>query len=195
MGWAVVINCFYIPGPFVGGYLSDRIGRRKTLCLGYTLQAILGFILGGAIRDIQKILPLFIVLYGIFLTLGEVGPGATVFAISSESFPTSIRGQCLGIIVAFGKAGGAIGTAVFSPILTSFGDNTYKGTQAVFLIGSGFAAIGALAAFFIIPEINPNLDDEDEAWKTYLKDNGYEIEWGDANSKDPKGITKDEIRT
>lgn len=75
LGWGVVINCFYIPGPFLGGFLSDKIGRRKTMALGFTLQAILGFILGGAMRPIQSVFPLFVVLYGIFLTLGEVGPG------------------------------------------------------------------------------------------------------------------------
>lgn len=76
LGWGIVINCFYIPGPFLGGYLSDRIGRRKTMALGFALQAVLGFVLGGAMGPIQGNLPLFIVLYGIFLTLGEVGPGS-----------------------------------------------------------------------------------------------------------------------
>jgi MFS family permease len=78
LGWGVVLNAFYLPGPFIGGYLSDKIGRRKTQCLGYTLQAILGFVLGGAGQQIQTVFPLFIVLYGIFLTLGEVGPGRYV---------------------------------------------------------------------------------------------------------------------
>ena len=75
LGWGVVIQCFYIPGPFLGGYLSDRIGRRKTMTLGFALQAAMGFVLGGAMGPIQSIFPLFIIIYGIFLTLGEVGPG------------------------------------------------------------------------------------------------------------------------
>ena len=29
-GWGTLINCFYLPGGFIGGYLSDKIGRRKT---------------------------------------------------------------------------------------------------------------------------------------------------------------------
>ncbi|KAG4416663.1 hypothetical protein IFR04_010181 [Cadophora malorum] len=195
MGWGTVINCFYIPGAFIGGYLSDKIGRRRTMALGFGLQAILGFILGGALGKIQEILPLFIVMYGVFLTLGEVGPGATIVLTSSESFPTSIRGQCLGLIAAFGKAGAAIGTAVFAPILASYGDSIYKGNQAVFLIGSGFAAAGAISCWFIIPDISARLENEDEAWKKYLRDMGYEIQWGDEETKDPEGLRLDALRS
>ncbi|RFU27243.1 hypothetical protein B7463_g9090, partial [Scytalidium lignicola] len=193
MGWGTVINCFYIPGALIGGVLSDRIGRRRTMALGFFIQAILGFILGGALAPIQSILGLFIVLYGLFLTLGEVGPGATIILASSESFPTSIRGQCLGIIAAFGKAGAAIGTAVFRPILASYGDSVYKGNQAVFLIGSAFAFAGAITSWFIIPDISTKLDNEDEAWKQYLHDQGYNIQWGDEETKDPKSLKLDAV--
>lgn len=195
LGWGTVINCFYIPGAVIGGLLSDRIGRRRTMAVGFGVQALLGFTLGGALDSIQTILPLFIILYGIFLTLGEVGPGATIVLTSSESFPTSIRGQCLGLIAAFGKAGAAIGTAVFAPILASYGDSVYKGNQAVFLIGSGFAAAGALTSWFIIPDISNRLENEDEAWKAYLKEQGYEIQWGDKDSKDPEGLKMDAVKS
>lgn len=163
------------------------------MALGFLLQALLGFIVGGALGKIQAILPLFIVLYGIFLTLGEVGPGSTVVLVSSESFPTSIRGQCMGLIAAFGKAGAAIGTAVFAPILASFGDEGYRGNQAVFLIGSAFAFVGALTSWVIIPDISNRLENEDEAWKAYLEENGYEIQWGDEETKDPRGLKMDAV--
>ncbi|KAK7910672.1 major facilitator superfamily domain-containing protein [Apiospora marii] len=188
LGWGVVINCFYIPGPFVGGYLSDRIGRRKTMALGFTLQAVLGFVLGGAMVPIQNIFPLFVVLYGIFLTLGEVGPGSTVVLAASECFPTSIRGQMMGLISAFSKAGAAIGTQVFTAILNSYTDNTTKGNQVAFLIGSGFAVLGALIALFVIPEVSRRLDDDDQAWKQYLQENGWEADWGDHVTEDPSAV-------
>lgn len=193
MGWGTVINCFYIPGALVGGYLSDKIGRRQTMALGFFLQACLGFVLGGALGSIETILPLFIILYGLFLTLGEVGPGATIMLISSESFPTSVRGQCLGLIAAFGKAGAAIGTAVFAPILASYGNSVFKGNQAVFLIGSAFAFVGALTSWFIIPDVGTKLENGDEDWKEYLREHGVIIEWGDESSEDPKGLVKDTI--
>ncbi|GJD04770.1 major facilitator superfamily transporter [Colletotrichum higginsianum] len=145
LGWGVVINCFYIPGPFIGGYLSDKIGRRQTMALGFTLQAILGFVLGGAMDPIQRIFPLFVVLYGIFLTLGEVGPGR-------------------------------------------YTADPSKGNQVAFLIGSGFAVLGAIIALFVIPDTSRHLNDDDDAWKKYLEDNGWDAFWGDEVSQDPSGV-------
>ncbi|KUI63535.1 putative metabolite transport protein GIT1 [Cytospora mali] len=187
-GWGTVINCFYIPGPFIGGYLSDKIGRRKTMALGFGLQALLGFILGGAMFPIQEIFPLFVVLYGIFLTLGEVGPGSTVVLTASECFPTSIRGQMMGFVSAWSKAGAAIGTQVFTAILNAYIDDSSKGNQVAFLIGSGFAVLGALIALFVIPEVSRSLDDDDQEWKRYLAENGWEANWGDNETKDPTGV-------
>lgn len=192
LGWGVVINCFYIPGPFLGGYLSDKIGRRQTMCLGFALQAILGLVLGGANKPIQSVFPLFVVLYGLFLTLGEVGPGSTVVLTASECFPTAIRGQMMGLVAAWSKAGAAIGTQVFSAILASWSDQQ-KGDQATFLIGSSFAVLGALIAWFIIPDVSARLEDEDQAWKQYLADNGWHADFGDTTSKDPAAIKMDAV--
>lgn len=187
-GWGAVINCFYIPGPFLGGYLSDKIGRRKTMALGFGMQAVLGFILGGAIFPIQNIFPLFVVIYGLFLTLGEVGPGSTVVLTASESFPTSIRGQMMGCIAAWSKAGAAIGTQVFTAILKAYATDPSKGDQVAFLIGSAFAVLGALVAFFVIPDVSRKLEDDDRDWKIYLADHGWEGSWGDSSTQDPTGV-------
>jgi MFS family permease len=194
LGWGVVINCFYLPGPFIGGYLSDRIGRRKTMALGFTLQALLGFIFGGANQQIQKIFPLYIVMYGLFLTLGEVGPGSTVVLVATESFPTSIRGQMMGFVSAWSKAGAAIGTQVFSAIMSSWVDEA-KADQAAFLIGSSFALVGALIAWFVLPDMSTRLEDEDDAWKEYLAQHGWKAEWGDQVSQDPSGVKMDRVVT
>ncbi|KAF5621985.1 metabolite transport GIT1 [Fusarium sp. NRRL 52700] len=193
LGWGALINSFYLPGPFIGGYLSDKIGRRKTMALGYTLQAVLGFILGGANEQIQKVFPLFVVLYGIFLTLGEVGPGSTVVIVATEPFPTSVRGHALGFISAWSKAGAAIGTEVFTAILSSYTD-TVKGNQVVFLIGSAFAVLGALNAWFVVQDGEKHLEKEDQIWKDYLLEHGWDASWGDHQTQDPAGTLKDELK-
>lgn len=193
LGWGVVINCFYIPGPFIGGYLSDRIGRRQTMCLGFTLQACLGFILGGANERIQNIFPLFIVLYGLFLTLGEVGPGSTVVLTASECFPTSIRGQMMGFVSAWSKAGAAIGSEVFSALSARWANDASRSNQAVFLIGSAFALLGAAIAWFVIPDMSHKLDDEDVKWRAYLEEKGWKAEWGDDSTRDPEAVRMDRV--
>lgn len=113
-----VINCFYLPGCILGGYLMDRIGRKQTMTLGFILWAIWGFILGGALQSIQTVFPSFVAMYGIFQALGEMGPGVATFLCAAESFPAPLRGHFLGFAAAMGKAGGSIGTQVLHPFKT-----------------------------------------------------------------------------
>ncbi|KAI5461005.1 major facilitator superfamily domain-containing protein [Mariannaea sp. PMI_226] len=178
IGYGTVVNCFYLPGCIVGGFLMDRIGRRQTMTLGFFLWAVMGFILGGALNPIQSVFPLFVVLYGIFNSLGEMGPGVATFLCAAESFPTPLRGHFLGFAAAMGKAGAAIGTQVFTPIQNSFSDEQ-KGIQAVFLIGAAFAAVGGIIAWFLIPDRERDLENEDARFRVYLEENGYEGSFGD----------------
>ncbi|OOQ88920.1 inorganic phosphate transporter [Penicillium brasilianum] len=180
IGYGTVINSFYLPGCILGGYLMDRIGRKQTMTLGFMLWAIWGFILGGALHPIQSVFPLFVVMYGIFQALGEMGPGVATFLCAAESFPTPLRGHFLGFAAAVGKAGASIGTQVFTPIQNSF-SSTEKGQQAVFLIGAAFTVVGGLIAWFLIPDMSRELETEDARFKAHLQEHGYDIDlYGDA---------------
>lgn len=61
-----------------------------------------------------------------------------------------------------------------------------KSNQVAFLIGSAFAVLGALNAWFIIQDGSKVLDNEDEIWKEYLVANGWDASWGDYETEDPK---------
>lgn len=98
----------------------------------------------------------------------------------------------MGLVSAFSKAGAAIGTQVFTAILKSWSDET-KADQATFLIGSAFAALGALIAWFVIPDVSSRLDDEDEAWRRYLEENEWEADWGDHKTRDPGAVVMDRV--
>ncbi|KAL5358250.1 major facilitator superfamily domain-containing protein [Aspergillus floccosus] len=174
IGYGTVINCFYLPGCLLGGLLMDKIGRKQTMTLGFFLWALWGFILGGALHPIQSVLPLFVVMYGIFMALGEMGPGVSTFLCAAESFPTPLRGHFLGFAAAVGKAGASIGTEVFTPIQDAF-DSTARGQQAVFLIGAAFTLVGGCVAWCLIPDMARELETEDARFKAYLVENGVDI--------------------
>ncbi|KAL3963474.1 hypothetical protein ACCO45_000478 [Purpureocillium lilacinum] len=178
IGYGTVLNCFLLPGTIIGGFLMDRIGRKQTMTLGFVLWSLLAFIIGGALKPILTVFPLFVVLYGIFNTLGEMGPGVATFLCAAESFPTPVRGHFVGLAAAVGKAGAAIGTQVFNPIQNSFHDDE-KGVQGVFLIGAAFALTGGVISWFLIPDKEQDLESEDVRFRRYLEEHGYHGVFGE----------------
>jgi len=153
MGWAALINSFALPGAFIGAFLMDKIGRKQTYALGWSIVCVFGFVIGGAMIPLSKIFPLFITLFGLFQTFLSVGPGDCNFLVSSESFPTPLRGHFLGFAAAVGKAGAAVGTSALIPLVDKF-DDPLKGQQALFLIGSGISVVGTLCVWFLIPNVS-----------------------------------------
>ncbi|KAL4792948.1 major facilitator superfamily domain-containing protein [Aspergillus venezuelensis] len=170
-----VINSFYLPGCLLGGVLMDRIGRKQTMTLGFLLWSIWGFILGGALNLIQPVFSLFIIMYGIFNALGEMGPGVSTFLCASESFPTPLRGHFLGPAAAAGNAGASIGAEVFRPVQRSFGD-VREGQRGVFLTASGFTLLGGVVAWWLILYMEMELESEDTRFMVYLVEHGYEYD-------------------
>jgi hypothetical protein len=94
----------------------------------------------------------------------------------------------MGSISAWSKASAAIGTQVCAAISYSYVDDPAKGDQVAFLIGSAFAALGAIIVYFVIPDVSRRLEDDDADWKVYLADHGWEATWGDSVTVDPKGV-------
>lgn len=153
VGWSALINFFAIPGSLFGALIIEKLGRRQTYAFGWSVVCVLGFAIGGSMIQLQHVFPLFVVLYGLFQSFLSVGPGNCNFLVSSESFPTPLRGHFLGFAAAVGKAGAAIGTTVLSSVLNDF-DSTVKGQQAIFLIGSGISVVGTLVVWFLIPNVS-----------------------------------------
>jgi len=134
---------------------------------------------------LQHVFPLFVVLYGLFQSLLSVGPGDCNFLVASESFPTPLRGHFLGFAAAVGKAGAAIGTTALTDALNDF-DGSIKGQQVLFLVGSGVSVLGTLVVFFLIPNAPQELEEEDQKFRVYLEENGYDTT--NMGLKDVKGM-------
>lgn len=186
-GWNTVINLFYMPGAFLGAFASDYLGPRLTLVVGVSLQAIVGYIMASQYENLSHHVASFVVVYGIFLSLGEFGPGDQIGTICSKTSASSIRGQYYGTAAAVGKIGAFIGTKTFPYIIKHFGGpDSVKGNQAPFWISSSLCLFSACLALFCLPSLGQDqIMVEDEKFRDYLTSNGFDTSlMGDLSSID-----------
>lgn len=140
--WQLILALMTLPGVFVGIFLVNRLGRRWTGILGFGGYLLVGLIVGCSYAQITKVIPAFVVMYGLMQSLGHMGPGSTLGLVSTESYPTAIRGVCYAISAAFGKAGAAVGTEVFTPIQENLGQ------RWTFFFAAIFGAIGMVVYWY-----------------------------------------------
>jgi MFS family permease len=176
LGWNVVINLFYMPGTVIGAFIIDYLGPKYTMIFGLLCQALIGFIMSGLYKHLANNIAAFAVVYGIFLTFGELGPGNCLGLLASKTGPTAVRGQYYGIVAAIGKIGAFIGTWAFPPMINAFGGpDSARGNTGPFWVGSGLAILSALIVFFFIDPIkHDGMEEEDRKFREYLEAHGYD---------------------
>ncbi|OQV04005.1 hypothetical protein CLAIMM_08959 [Cladophialophora immunda] len=176
-GMATAINSFWIPGSFFGAFLADWIGPKWCLISGVLLQGIVGFAMTGAYSELNHPSRVagFIILTGIFMALGEVGPGDNIGLFASKLSSTPIRGQFYGIAAAWGKVGAFVGTYVFPLLIDAAGSDTVKQGQYPFWVSSSLCIFSAVVAFVGLPNVGQGMiEEEDERFKRYLEEHGYD---------------------
>jgi len=146
------------------------------MILGLVLQAIIGFIMSGLYVQLKRHIAAFAVIYGIFLSFGEFGPGNCLGLLAAKSAPTATRGQYYGFAAAIGKIGAFSGTWAFPAIIDAFGGpDSNRGNTGPFWIGSGLALLSASITFlFIRPLSHDGLVNEDRLFREYLEAHGYD---------------------
>ncbi|GAB7353139.1 hypothetical protein MBLNU459_g3674t1 [Dothideomycetes sp. NU459] len=183
--WQLLLGAIALPGVLVGAWLCNRIGRKNTMMLGFSGYIVFGLIIGCAYDKITKILPLFVVFYGLMLSSGNLGPGDMLGLLSSESYATAVRGTCYGISAALGKTGAAVGTEAFTPIENNLGK------RWTFIIAAICGLAGILVTYFFIPDLKgEDLAREDESFRAYLTLHGWHGEMGE---DDLKGLADEGI--
>jgi MFS family permease len=167
--WQLLLSSITLPGVFIGALLCNPLGRRNTLILGFIGYIIFGLIIGLAYEKVTKIIPLFVVFYGLMQASGLMGPGDMIVLVSAESYATPIRGTCYGISAAIGKAGAAIGIQVFTPV------QKHLGTKWTFIITAICGVVGIIITYFFVPDMTGvDFADEDARFMEYLERNGWE---------------------
>lgn len=173
----LLLGVIALPGVFGGAYLIDRIGRKYTIMIGFAGYILFGLIVGLAYDKLIKITPLFVILYGLLLSSGNLGPGDGMGLISSESFATPVRGTCYGISAAVGKVGAIVGVKSFQPIAHRWG-NRYT-----FIVAAICGLLGIAATYFLVPHLNDDdLMEEDVKFKNYLRQNGWQGSFGESQA-------------
>lgn len=178
-GWNTLVNVFYLPGAIGGAFLSDMIGPRYCLAIGVLCQGIVGFIMSGAYAQLatSQHVAGFVVVYGIFLSLGEAGPGDNIGLVASKTSATAIRGQYYAVAAAFGKIGAFVGTYIFPIIQKNApgGKTSTRGGQDPFFVSSSLCIFSAFLAFFLLPHIGQDtITSEDIKFRAYLEENGWD---------------------
>jgi MFS family permease len=194
-GWSVVINLFYIPGTVIGAFVVDYLGPKKTMITGLLAQAVIGFIMSGLYSRIAQHIAAFAVVYGIFLSFGEFGPGNCLGILAAKTSPTAVRGQYYGFAAAIGKVGAFVGTYCWKSIVSDFGgSSSINGTTGPFWIASGLAIFSATVVFlFVKPLSHDGMAAEDEAFRLYLEENGFDTsQMGTRDSEASSDYSNDE---
>ncbi|CAI5760036.1 unnamed protein product [Candida verbasci] len=177
-GWNIVFNVFYLPGSFLGAFAADYFGPRLTLAVGVLCQAVIGFAMSARLADLKKHIAGFVVVFGIFSTLGEFGPGNNIGLIASKTSATPIRGQYYSISAAIGKIGSFVGSYVFPAIQKHYKnpDKPDLELQVPFYISAGLCCVSGCLALFFLPNIGQDaINHEDREFINYLQANNFDI--------------------
>lgn len=195
-GWNTLINFFYMPGCIAGSFVSDWIGPKKTLGYGVLAQAIVGFIMAGCYAPLSHPANVggFVVVYGVFLSLGELGPGDNIGLVASKTCATAVRGQYYGIAAAVGKIGAFVGTQVLSILYNKYEEtDPIKAGQYPFFISSALCVLSAALALFALPHIGQDtIDQEDVLFREYLQSHGYDTSKMGLRSESAEAIVEGE---
>jgi MFS family permease len=135
----VLSNIAGFAGYLFHGWVGDRIGRKLTIALGWTV--------GGVISILMLILPtgtgLTITLYALTLFFLN-GPYAAMLFYMGESFPAHVRGTGANVAHVMAPLGGIAGSALLSILLADGMSMSVAALSAgsVFMLISGVLMIG-----------------------------------------------------
>lgn len=178
-GWNTLLTFFYMPGAILGAWLSDWVGPRNALGYSVLAQGIVGFIMAGCYSYLYQpqYVAGFVIVYGVFIALGELGPGDNIGLIASKTSATAVRGKYYGIAAAFGKVGAFVGSKTLIILYNQYAaDQPIKAGQYPFFIASSLCIFSAALALFALPHISQDsIEEEDARFRIYLESHGYDI--------------------
>lgn len=134
------------------------IGRRRFQIASFFIQAVIFFTTAGIFNIASPQLLMF--LYFLSNYTSTFGVNSTVHVMASETYPTELRGTCLGISSFSGQLGALLATVLFS----------YVSTQEIFLICGIVSVIGIFFTFlFTVDLTHVSLAEHDAQLELFLE--------------------------
>ncbi|GME72909.1 unnamed protein product [[Candida] boidinii] len=162
--WSLLMSALAIPGVFLGSRLVKWTTQRALLLFGFAVYFVLGLVLGCGYTPIVKIIPLFMIFYGLFKSLGNAGPGNMTILYSCELYADCIRGLFFAISAASGTVGSIVGFNVYQPIIKNIGIRWF------YIISALISIIGFVSGFLFLPKVSEDdIDNENLVFEEYLK--------------------------
>lgn len=188
-GYTSLLLFFNLPGSLLGAFGSDWLGCQPALLLGATLQAIFGMFIAIFFTKLKENLVAFVVLYGLFLSCGEFGPGDNVGLLAAKFSATGVRGRCYGIAAAMGKIGAFVGSWVFPILVGRAGSNGEgggdNGMKRAFWVASAMCLLTGILGMWGVKKVGQEMvKEEDERFRRYLEEKGYIFGSGEEGEKD-----------
>jgi MFS family permease len=141
----VIFAVAAVPGYFVAAWFMDKMGRKTIQNLGFLMMGT-AFGLMAIIPDVEHLVSLFLVIYGVSYFFTEFGPNSTTFVYPAELFPVAARTTGNGIAAAAGKIGGFVGVFLFPIFLATGGLHLAEGVAAL------VSLLGLAVTTFTLPE-------------------------------------------
>lgn len=159
-----------------GSFFSDLVGPKWALITGVVAQGCVGFLMAGVYGILKQphLVGLFTLIYGVFMSLGEFGPGDNIGLLASKTCATGVRGQYYAFGAAMGKLGAFVGTYVF-PYIVQAGGSGDESAQYPFYVSSGLCILSGLIAL-MLPDVGQDtIKQEDVDFKDYLESKGFDV--------------------
>ncbi len=146
-GFTLIITLAQLPGYAVAAWLIEVWGRRLTLSLFLVGSAIAAVFFGTATGEGM------IIATGMALSFFNLGAWGALYAVTPETYPTSLRATGSGWAAGVGRIASIV-APLMVPVLLAAG-----GAPLLFVVFAAFFAVAALSAWGLVDRRGRALDD------------------------------------
>jgi len=145
-----IIALIALPGYYFAVALTDYFGRRAVQLQGFFMMTIIYACLGIFYEELLESPTWLLTLYGLSFFFSNFGPNSTTFIVAAESYPQEVRSTMHGFSASTGMIGAALGSALFTPLISCYSCSAMDPVAFMMIICSCVAAAGFLVTYFFV---------------------------------------------